>query len=75
MARAYEISIWKPHVGKRAAFLKSWAEIAEIFKSLTDNGIVNDAIGESDAMSAWIEKNKDIDSATMISHDLYTENV
>jgi creatinine amidohydrolase/Fe(II)-dependent formamide hydrolase-like protein len=103
MARAYEISIWKPHVGKRAAFLKSWAEIAEIFKnegvseilvlnghagkdvgniviiqtfkSLTDNGIVNDAIGESAAMSAWIEKNKDIDSATMISHDLYTENV
>ena len=101
MARAYEISIWKPHVGKRSAFLKSWAEVAAIFKdngvsdilvlnghagkdvghiviiqtfkSLTDNGIVNDAIGESAAMKAWMEKNKDMDSATMISHDLYSE--
>ena len=75
MARAFEITVWKPHVGKRAAFMKSWAEVAAIFKengvsditvlnghagkdvghiviiqtfkSLTDNGIVNDAIGES----------------------------
>ena len=98
MARAYEISVWKPHVGKRSAFLKSWAEVSAIFKdngvsdililnghagkdvgniviiqtfkSLTDNGAVNDAIGESAAMKAWMEKNKDMDSATMISHDL-----
>lgn len=101
MAKAYEISIWKPHSGKRAEFMKSWAEVAAIFKaegvseitvmnghagkdvgnvviiqtfkSLTDNGIVNDAIGESAAMKAWVEKNKDINSADMISHDLYTE--
>jgi len=47
--------------------------IIQTFKSLTDNGIVNDAIGESAAMKAWMEKNKDMDSATMISHDLYSE--
>jgi creatinine amidohydrolase/Fe(II)-dependent formamide hydrolase-like protein len=101
MSKAYEISIWKPHAGKRSDFLKSWAEISKIFKdngvsdivimhghagkdvgnivivqtfkSLTDNGVVNDAIGESAAMKAWIEKNKDMDSAAMVSHDLYTE--
>jgi hypothetical protein len=103
MARAYEISVWKPQTGRRAEFLKSMGEIADIFKangvseiltlsghagkdvgnivviqtfkSLTDNGIVNDAIGESPAMKAWMEKNKAMDSATMISHDLYTEEV
>ena len=101
MARAYEISIWKPHAGKRAEFLTAWNDIAKIFKdcgvsdivvmdghagkdvgniviiqtfkSLTDNGAVNDAIGESAAMKAWMEKNKDMDSAAMISHDLYSE--
>ena len=102
MAKAYEISIWKPHAGKRTDFLKAWAEIAKIFKdcgvseivlmeghagkdvgniviiqtfkSLTDNGAVNDAIGESSAMKAWAEKNKDKDGATLVSHDLYTES-
>jgi hypothetical protein len=101
MAKAYEISIWKPHAGKRAEFMKTWSEIAAIFKSegvsdiqvlsghagkdvgniviiqtfksLTDNGIVNDAIGASQAMKDWMEKNKDINSADMVSHDLYTE--
>ena len=101
MARAYEISIWKPHAGKRADFLKAWNEIAKIFedcgvseivvmdghagkdvgniviiqtfKSLTDNGIVNDAIGDSSAMKAWREKYKDMDTAAMVSHDLYAE--
>ncbi len=101
MAKAYEISVWKPHAGRRAEFLKSMGEIATIFKacgvgeiltltghagkdvgnivviqtfkSLTDNGIVNDAIGDSPAMKAWQEKNKDMDSAVMISHDLYSE--
>jgi predicted acetyltransferase len=101
MAKAYEISIWKPRPGKRAEFMKSWGEIAKIFKdcgvseivvmdghagkdvgniviiqtfkSLTDNGAVNDAIGESAAMKAWREKYKDIDSAAMVSHDLYSE--
>ena len=102
MARAYEISIWKPHAGKRADFLKSWNEVAKIFKdngvseivvmeghagkdvgniviiqtfkSLTDNGAVNDAIGASPAMKAWAEKNKNLDGATMVSHDLYSES-
>ena len=101
LARAYEISIWKPRVGKRAEFMKSWNEIAAIFKengvsdivvmdghagkdvgniliiqtfkSLTDNGIVNDAIGASSAMAAWREKHKDMDSAALVSHDLYAE--
>jgi len=101
MARAYEISVWKPHTGRRAEFLKSMGEIAEIFKangvsdiltlsghagkdvgnivviqtfkSMTDNGAVNDAISASPAMHAWQEKNKNMDSATMISHDLYAE--
>ena len=101
MARAFEISVWRPHTGKRAEFLKSMGEIADIFKangvseiltlsghagkdvgnivviqtfkSLTDNGIVNDAIGDSAAMKSWMEKNKEWDVATMISHDLYSE--
>jgi hypothetical protein len=101
MAKAYEISVWKPHKGKTGAFIKSMSEVAAIFKengvseivmmsghagkdvgnivvlqtfkSLTDNGIVNDAIGDSAAMKAWIEKNKDNDFADMVSHDLYAE--
>lgn len=101
MGKAFEISVWKPNTGKRAEFMKSWAEIAVIFKdngvsdilvlsghagkdvgniviiqtfkSLTDNGIVNDAIDASPAMKAWMEKNKDLNSANMVSHDLYTE--
>jgi len=34
MAKAYEISVWKPHVGKRADFMKNWDEIAKIFKEV-----------------------------------------
>ena len=34
MGKAYEISVWKPHAGKRAEFLKNWAEISEIFKEI-----------------------------------------
>ena len=101
MGKAYEITVWKPHTGKRGEFIKSMKEVAAIFKengvseivmmgghagkdvghvvvlqtfkNLTDNGIVNDAIADSPAMKAWFEKNKDMDSAVMISHDLYTE--
>jgi hypothetical protein len=47
--------------------------IIQTFKSLTDNGIVNDAIGDSSAMKAWREKYKDLSSAAMVSHDLYSE--
>ena len=32
MAKAYEITVWKPHVGKRDAFMKNWNEIAVLFK-------------------------------------------
>ena len=32
MGKAYEITVWRPHVGKRAEFMKNWAEISEIFK-------------------------------------------
>jgi len=101
MAKAYEISVWKPHVGKRAAFIKSMKEVIAIFKdtgvseiimmsghagkdvgnivmiqtykSLSDNGIVNEAINESPVMSAWMEQNKDNDTAALVSHDLYVE--
>lgn len=101
MAKAYEISVWKPHVGKRSAFIKSMNEVIAIFKetgvseiimmsghagkdvgnvviiqtykSLSDNGIVNEAINESPVMSAWMEKNKDNDTAALVSHDLYVE--
>jgi hypothetical protein len=101
MAKAYEISVWKPHVGKRADFMKSWAEVAAIFKeagvsdikvlegvagkdvghivviqtfkSLTDNGKVNDAIGDNAKMKAWNKKHAKDDIATLISHDLYSE--
>ena len=34
MAKAYEISVWKPHVGKRAAFIKSMNEVIAIFKEM-----------------------------------------
>jgi len=101
MAKAYEISVWKPHVGKRADFMKGMNEVAAIFKeagvsdikiiegvagkdvgnvvviqtfkSLTDNGKVNDAIGESAKMKAWHKKHAKDDIATLISHDLYSE--
>ncbi len=33
MARAFEISVWKPHAGKRAEAMKNLREVAEIFKS------------------------------------------
>ena len=32
MAKAYEITIWKTRPGKRADFMKSWGEVAAIFK-------------------------------------------
>ena len=101
MSKAYEISIWKPHAGKRSDFLKSWAEISKIFKdngvsdivimhghagkdvgnivivqtfkSLTDNGKVNDAIGENAKMKAWMKKHAKDDFAALVSHDLYSE--
>jgi len=101
MAKAYEFSVWKPHVGKRADFMKGMNEVAAIFKeagvsdikiiegvagkdvgnvvviqtfkSLTDNGKVNDAIGESAKMKAWHKKHAKDDIATLISHDLYSE--
>jgi len=101
MARAYEISVWKPHTGKRSAFIKSMNEVIAIFKAtgvseivmmsghagkdvgnivmiqtykgLADNGIVNEAINESPVMSAWMEANKDNDTAALVSHDLYVE--
>ncbi|CAN2188289.1 hypothetical protein MCEMZLE2_00454 [Candidatus Nanopelagicaceae bacterium] len=101
MAKAYEISVWKPHVGKRADFMKNWDEIAKIFKeigvsdikilegvagkdvghiviiqtfkNLTDNGKVNDAIGENAKVKAWMKKHAKDDFATMISHDLYAD--
>ena len=99
MGKAYEISVWKPHVGKYEEFMKGWKEVADIFqragvgeilvldgvagkdvgniviiqtfKSLADNGAVNDAIGANAEMKAWREKNKDKDVAALISHDLY----
>jgi hypothetical protein len=101
MAKAYEISVWKPHPGKRADFMKNWAEVAAIFKdagvsdikvlegvagkdvgnivviqtfkSLTDNGKVNDAIGENAKMKAWMKKHAKDDFAALVSHDLYSE--
>jgi hypothetical protein len=101
MAKAYEISVWKPHRGKRADFMKNWNEISAIFKeigvsdikilegvagkdvqniviiqtfkSLTDNGKLNDAIGESPKVKAWMKKHAKDDIATLISHDLYAD--
>jgi hypothetical protein len=101
MAKAYEITIWKPHAGKRAEFMKGMNEVAAIFKeigvsdikiiegvagkdvghivfiqtfkSLTDNGKINDAIGENAKMKAWMKKHAKDDIATLISHDLYSE--
>ena len=32
MGKAFEITIWKPHVGKRAEFIKNMSEVIEIFK-------------------------------------------
>lgn len=64
-----EIVMMSGHAGKDVGNIV----VRQTFKSLTDNGIVNDAIGDSSAMKAWIEKNKDMDSAVMVSHDLYSE--
>ena len=101
MAKAYEITVWKPHVGKRAEFLKGMNEVAAIFKevgvsdikiiegvagkdvgnvvviqtfkNLTDNGKVNDAIGDNAKMKAWMKKHGKDDVATLVSHDLYAD--
>jgi len=45
----------------------------QTYKGLADNGIVNEAINESPVMSAWMEANKDNDTAALVSHDLYVE--
>jgi hypothetical protein len=99
VAKAYEISVWKPHAGKMGEFLKRFGDVKQIFldegvsqidvltgvagkdvshvvviqtfKSLSDNGAVNDAIGNSAAMKDLMEKNKDINIADLVSHDLY----
>jgi hypothetical protein len=101
MGKAYEITIWKPHAGKRADFLKGMNEVAAIFKevgvsdikiiegiagkdvgnvvviqtfkNLTDNGKVNDAIGDNAKMKAWMKKHGKDDVATLVSHDLYAD--
>ena len=36
MGKAYEITVWKPHTGKRGEFIKSMKEVAAIFK---ENGV------------------------------------
>jgi len=99
MAKAFEISVWKPHPGRTSEFLARFGEVKQVFlaegvshievlagvagkdvgnvvviqtfKSLTDNGAVNDAIGESAAMKEWMERNKDNHIADLVSHDLY----
>lgn len=101
MGKAFEISVWKPHPGMRANFMKNWAEVEAIFKeagvgdikvlegvagkdvgniviiqtfkNLTDNGKVNDSIGENAKMKAWMKKHAKDDFAKLISHDLYAE--
>jgi hypothetical protein len=40
---------------------------------LTDNGAVNDAVGESKEMADWMSKNAGNDTAELVSHDLYGE--
>ena len=36
MGKAYEISVWKPHTGKSAEFIKQMKEVIAIFK---DSGV------------------------------------
>ncbi|CAN2227699.1 hypothetical protein MCEJIRE27_01376 [Candidatus Nanopelagicaceae bacterium] len=64
-----EIQVLEGHAGKDVGNIV----IIQTFKSLTDNGIVNDAIGNSSAMKEWHEKNSGNDSAEIVSHDLYIE--
>ena len=45
--------------------------VIQHFKSLADNGAVNDAIGDSPAMKAWREAHPGDFPAKLISHDLY----
>ena len=45
--------------------------VIQTFKSLTDNGAVNDAIGNSAAMKDLMERNKDVNIVDLVSHDLY----
>lgn len=101
MAKAYEITIWKPHAGKRADFMKNWNEVAAIFKdagvsdikiiegvagkdvgnvviiqtfkNLTDNGKINDALGDNAKLNAWMKKHAKDDFASLVSHDLYAD--
>ena len=101
MGKAFEISVWKPHPGKRADFMKNRAEVAAIFKdacvsdikvlegvagkdvgnivliqtfkNLTDNGKVNDAIGDNAKMKVWMKRHAKDNFAALVSHDLYAE--
>lgn len=101
MARAFEITVWKPHVGMRAEFMKDWKELTvmfkaygvseilmldghagkdvgnvvtiQTFKGLADNGILNEAIVNSQEMKDWLKEHNFEDYAEIISHDLYVE--
>ena len=101
MGKAYEISVWKPHVGKYQEFLNNWKEVVAIFKkagvsevqvlsgvagkdvgnvvviqtfkNLADNGAINDTFSQNPDIKAWMEKHKDDDLATLVSHDLYAD--
>ena len=48
MGKAYEITIWKPHVGKRAEFVKNMSEVMEIFKEVgvSDIKMIEGAAGK-----------------------------
>ena len=78
MARAFEITVWKPHVGKRAAFMKSWAEVAAIFKEngVSDITVLNGHAGK-DVGHIVIIQNSDpaIDVKRLLNHPSFRERL
>ena len=64
-----DIQILQGHAGKDVGHIV----IIQTFKGLSDNGAVNEAIGNSAAMKEWHKAHGTDDFAAIVSHDLYVD--
>ena len=64
-----DIQIMQGHAGKDVGSIV----VIQTFKGLADNGVVNEAIGNSAKMSEWMKAHGKDDYAKLVSHDLYVD--
>ena len=64
-----DIQIMQGHAGKDVGSIV----VIQTFKNLADNGAINDTFSQNPDIKAWMEKHKDDDLATLVSHDLYAD--